>query len=61
MYREKINKRCQFSIIFEGFKKSEDLFFQLIKRMYCIKFLFNYILLPKGVAVATNIFIISDN
>lgn len=27
MYRERMNKRCQFSMISEAFKKSQDLFF----------------------------------
>lgn len=48
-------------MIFEAFKKSEDLFFRFINKMHCIKFLFNYMILPEGVAVATNIFNISDN
>lgn len=48
-------------MISEAFKKSEDLFFQLINKIYWIEFLFNYILLPEGVAVAANIFNISDN
>lgn len=47
-------------MISEAFKKSEDLFFP-VNKIHCIKVLFNYIILPEGVAVAANIFNISDN